>query len=135
MLEGVVQDWVAPVAAMLQAHGASPETARAVARLYVAVGRGLLLDVLATGEDHEVDAAMRYFSGMLLAHLAASRWLAGLRIFRLSRISQTGKVPPASPGASSNVRSTARAVWLKRSPIGRGNGAGTSVTMSPSINI
>jgi AcrR family transcriptional regulator len=72
MLEGVVEDWVAPVAAMLQTHGASPETARAVARLYVAVGRGLLLDVLATGEDHEVDAAMRYFSDMLLAYLAAS---------------------------------------------------------------
>jgi AcrR family transcriptional regulator len=72
MLENVVEDWVAPVAAMLQTHGASPETARAVARLYVAVGRGLLLDVLATGEYHEVDAAMRYFSDMLLAHLAAS---------------------------------------------------------------
>ena len=48
MLEGVVEDWVGPVAAMLEAHGANPEMARAVARLYVAVGRGLLLDVLAT---------------------------------------------------------------------------------------
>jgi AcrR family transcriptional regulator len=72
MLEGVVEDWVGPVAAMLEAHGASRETARAVARLYVAVGRGLLLDVLATGDDHEVDAAMQYFSDMLLAHLAAA---------------------------------------------------------------
>lgn len=72
MLEGVVEDWIGPVAAMLEAHGANPETARAVARLYVAVGRGLLLDVLATGDDHEVDAAMQYFSDMLLAHLAAS---------------------------------------------------------------
>ena len=72
MLEGVVEDWVGPVAAMLEAHGANPEMARAVARLYVAVGRGLLLDVLATGDDDEVDAAMQYFSDMLLAHLAAS---------------------------------------------------------------
>lgn len=72
MLEGVVEDWIGPVAAMLEAHGANRETARAVARLYVAVGRGLLLDVLATGDDREVDAAMQYFSDMLLAHLAAS---------------------------------------------------------------
>ena len=77
MLEGVVEDWIGPVAAMLQAQGASLETARAVARLYVAVGRGLLLDVLATGDDHEVDAAMRYFSDMLLTHLAASGIRAG----------------------------------------------------------
>ena len=75
MLEGVVEDWIGPVAAMLEALGASRETARAVARLSVAVGRGLLLDVLATGDDHEVDGAMQYFSDMLLAHLAA----AGIR--------------------------------------------------------
>ena len=42
---------------------------------------------------------------------------------------------PASPRASSNARSTARAAWLKRSPIGRGNGAGTSASISPSIDI
>src|SRR6201996_8179687 len=72
MLEGVVEDWVAPVAAMGEALGADPETARIVARLYVAVGRGLLLDVLATGEDREVDAARKLFTGMLNAHLAAS---------------------------------------------------------------
>lgn len=29
-----------------------------------------LLDVLTTGEDHEVDTAMQYFSEMLLAHMA-----------------------------------------------------------------
>lgn len=72
LLEGVVEDWVGPVAAMLEAEGISPDTARTVARLYVAVGRGLLLDVLATGDGHEVDTAMQYFSEMLLAHLAGS---------------------------------------------------------------
>ncbi len=72
LLEGVVEDWLGPVAAMLEAAGISPETARTVARLYVAVGRGLLLDVLATGDGHEVDMAMEYFSEMLLAHLAGS---------------------------------------------------------------
>jgi hypothetical protein len=57
---------------MLEEAGVSPETARVIARLYVAVGRGLLLDVLATGDGQEVDAAMRYFSDMLSAHLEAT---------------------------------------------------------------
>jgi AcrR family transcriptional regulator len=69
LLEGIVEDWVGPVAAMLEADGVSPQTARTVARLYVAVGRGLLLDVLATGDEREVDAAMQYFSEMVLAHM------------------------------------------------------------------
>jgi AcrR family transcriptional regulator len=73
LLEGIVEDWVGPVAAMLEADAASPETARTVARLCVAVSRGLLLDVLATGDDHEVDTAMKYFSEMLLTHMAGSR--------------------------------------------------------------
>ncbi len=71
VLDGIVEDWVAPVAAVAEANGVSPETARTIARLYLAVGRGLLLDVLATGDDAEVDAAMKYFSEMLQAHLAA----------------------------------------------------------------
>jgi AcrR family transcriptional regulator len=71
LLDGVVENWIGPVAAMLEADGVSPETARTVARLSVAVGRGLLLDVLATGDDHEVDAALRYFSEMLLSRLGA----------------------------------------------------------------
>jgi AcrR family transcriptional regulator len=70
LLEGIVEDWVGPVAAMLEAVGISRQTARTVARLYVAVGRGLLLDVLATGDDGEVDAAMRFFSDMLFSQLA-----------------------------------------------------------------
>jgi AcrR family transcriptional regulator len=70
LLEGIVENWVAPVAAMLAAAGISPQTARTIARLYVAVGRGLLLDVLATGEGGEVDAAMRFFSDMLVTHMA-----------------------------------------------------------------
>jgi AcrR family transcriptional regulator len=69
LLDGIVEDWVGPVAAMLEESGISLQTARTVARLWVAVGRGLLLDVLATGDDAEVDAAMQYFSEMLLAQL------------------------------------------------------------------
>src|SRR6201998_3202437 len=69
LLDGIVEDWVGPVAAMLETYGTSPQTARTVARLWVAVGRGLLLDVLATGDDAEVDTAMQFFSEMLLAHM------------------------------------------------------------------
>ena len=77
MLAGVVEDWVAPVAAMGEALGASREVARVVARLYVAVGRGLLLDVLATGEEEEVDAARKLFTDMLNAYLASSGIVPG----------------------------------------------------------
>jgi AcrR family transcriptional regulator len=72
VLDGIVENWIGPAAGMLEEAGVSPETARVIARLYVAVGRGLLLDVLATGDGQEVDAAMRYFSDMLSAHLEAT---------------------------------------------------------------
>ncbi len=71
LLDGVVEDWVGPVAEMLIADGAPPGSARIIARLSVAVSRGLLLDVLATGDDEEVDAAMAYFSRLLRGDLAA----------------------------------------------------------------
>jgi AcrR family transcriptional regulator len=70
-LDGIVENWVSPVAAMLEAEGASPAVARALARLTVATGRGMLLDVLATGEEEEADASMRIFSEMLRAYLAS----------------------------------------------------------------
>jgi AcrR family transcriptional regulator len=77
LLDGIVENWVAPVAATFEAVGTSPATARIVARLSVAVGRGLLLDVLATGDDEEVDAAMRYFLAMLYARPPVSSERAG----------------------------------------------------------
>ena len=49
------------------AEGIARELARAQARLGVAVTRGLLLDLLATGEVERVDAAMRAFIEMYLA--------------------------------------------------------------------
>jgi AcrR family transcriptional regulator len=70
LLDGIVEDWIAPVAAMLEAAGAAPDVARIVARLQVAVGRGLLLDVLATGDEEEVDAALRFFLEMLRAQIS-----------------------------------------------------------------
>jgi AcrR family transcriptional regulator len=71
LLDGIVENWIGPVASMLEAEGADPAVARTIARLLVAVGRGLLLDVLATGEAAEVDAAIRLFLEMLRARVSA----------------------------------------------------------------
>ena len=49
-LDGIVESWAAPVADALVKAGADEQTARADARLGVAVVRGLLLDLLATGD-------------------------------------------------------------------------------------
>jgi AcrR family transcriptional regulator len=67
LLDGIVENWLGPVARMLEAAGIDPGTARSGARLWVAVGRGLLLDVLATGDNDGVDAAMWFFADMMLA--------------------------------------------------------------------
>jgi len=65
-LDGIVESWVAPVAAALVEAGADERTARAEARLAVAVVRGLLLDLLATGDRAGVTEAyeryLRYAS-------------------------------------------------------------------------
>jgi hypothetical protein len=49
LLDGVVDAWVGPAAEILVAGGVPAGAARAHARLGVAVARGLLLDLLATG--------------------------------------------------------------------------------------
>jgi AcrR family transcriptional regulator len=56
LLEGIVDAWLEPAAEILAAHGVA--NARALARLGIAVSRGLLLDLLATGDRAGVDAAM-----------------------------------------------------------------------------
>jgi len=56
LLDGIVDAWVEPAAQILAAHRV-PEP-HAVARLGIAVTRGLLLDLLATGNREAVDAAM-----------------------------------------------------------------------------
>jgi AcrR family transcriptional regulator len=65
VLDGVVDDWVGPAAAVLTGRGLSPEDARAEARLGLAVVRGLLLDVLATGDIAGVDAAFERYLAKL----------------------------------------------------------------------
>lgn len=61
VLDGDVSSWAAEVAAALAAAGYDPDAARVAARLALAVVRGLLVDVLATGEGEAVDAAFERF--------------------------------------------------------------------------
>ena len=68
-LDGIVESWVAPVAEALVKAGADEQTARADARLGLAVVRGLLLDLLATGDRAGVTEAYERY----LQHLAGRR--------------------------------------------------------------
>ncbi|MEU8728528.1 TetR/AcrR family transcriptional regulator [Streptomyces tendae] len=61
ILEGLVSDWLEPLAAAEAAAGASPGAARSRARPGLATVRGLLLDLLATGDRAGVDSAMEEF--------------------------------------------------------------------------
>ncbi len=61
VLEGLVSDWLEPLAVAEAEAGASPVAARNRARLGLATVRGLLLDLLATGDRAGVDAAMEEF--------------------------------------------------------------------------
>ncbi|MFE2755768.1 TetR/AcrR family transcriptional regulator [Actinosynnema sp. NPDC059335] len=61
LLDGIVTDWLEPVAALERARGHAPEVAAARARLGLAVTRGLLLDLVATGDEAAVTAAMDHF--------------------------------------------------------------------------
>jgi AcrR family transcriptional regulator len=61
LLEGIVEDWLDPIAELSAARGVPRVVARAHARLGIAVTRGLLLDLLATGDVAGTDAAMEAF--------------------------------------------------------------------------
>ena len=60
-LDSTVEGWIAPVAAAMIEAGASEATARIDARLGMAVVRGLLLDLLATGDRDGVTEAFERF--------------------------------------------------------------------------
>jgi AcrR family transcriptional regulator len=63
--DSVVTAWTDPVAHMLIRHGLSPREATRRARLSLAVGRGLLLDLLATGDRAAVDDAAELFTELI----------------------------------------------------------------------
>jgi AcrR family transcriptional regulator len=57
LLDGIVERWLEPATAVYVAHGMEEAQARALARLGIAVTRGLLLDLLATGDREGTTAA------------------------------------------------------------------------------
>jgi AcrR family transcriptional regulator len=61
MLDWVVPAWLDQVSALLVARGLPADRARTTARLGLATVRGLLLDLLATGDHAGADAAMELF--------------------------------------------------------------------------
>ncbi|GII52109.1 TetR family transcriptional regulator [Planotetraspora thailandica] len=65
--ESVVTTWTEAIAQILIRHGVSPGEAARRARLSLAVGRGLLLDLLATGDRAAVDAAAELFTELIVA--------------------------------------------------------------------
>jgi AcrR family transcriptional regulator len=65
LLDGIVDFWVEPLTALAVEQGRPEAEARAEARLGVAVTRGLLLDLLATGDREAVDEAMERFIAAL----------------------------------------------------------------------
>ncbi|MGZ4693788.1 MAG: TetR/AcrR family transcriptional regulator [Acidimicrobiales bacterium] len=61
LLEGIISDWLEPMVAVERARGAPAAQARAEVRVGVALMRGLLLDLLASGDRRGVDAAFERF--------------------------------------------------------------------------
>jgi NAD(P)H-dependent FMN reductase len=59
-LDDVVESWLGPIAEMRRAQGVPAAVAAAQARLDLAVTRGLLLDLLATGDRAGTDAAVEH---------------------------------------------------------------------------
>jgi AcrR family transcriptional regulator len=67
LLDDTVNSWLEPIMALRQAQGVPPQAIRAQARLDLAGTRGLLLDLLATGDRAGVDAAMEQFIALFEA--------------------------------------------------------------------
>jgi AcrR family transcriptional regulator len=61
LLDSAITPWLEQGVTLVERHGIHGEQARAHARLALAVGRGLLLDLLTTGDDAGVWAAAEYF--------------------------------------------------------------------------
>ncbi|MBV8235913.1 MAG: TetR/AcrR family transcriptional regulator [Acidimicrobiia bacterium] len=69
-LDGIVESWLEPATALGVRMGLARRDARAWARLGLAVVRGLLLDLLATGDRKGCDDAMGRFIASLPAELS-----------------------------------------------------------------
>jgi AcrR family transcriptional regulator len=65
LLGGIVDEWLGPFTAVRAAAGRDHDEAAADVRLSVAVIRGLLLDLLATGDRKRVDAAFERYLALV----------------------------------------------------------------------
>ena len=63
-LDDIVESWLEPIATLRREQGVPARVARAQARLDLAVTRGLLLDLLATGDRAGSDAAMEQYAAL-----------------------------------------------------------------------
>ena len=67
LFEGIISDWPEPMVAIELERGTPPALARAEVRVGVALMRGLLLDLLATGDRRGVDDAFERFLATSMA--------------------------------------------------------------------
>lgn len=72
LLDGIVENWLEPITTMNVELGIPRTVARAHARLGIAVTRGLLLDLVATGDVAGVDAAMEAFIAVYVPWLEST---------------------------------------------------------------
>lgn len=73
LLDGIVDSWLAPLTQLNLRMGLPARAARAYARLSIAVTRGLLLDLLATGDRKGVDEAFELFAAGFAAKIPKRR--------------------------------------------------------------
>jgi AcrR family transcriptional regulator len=73
LLDGIIDSWLGPMTDVLRQTGISEDLARAEARLGIAVIRGLLLDLLATGDADGATAAFEQHVVGTEARLAVDR--------------------------------------------------------------
>ncbi|OQO95052.1 TetR family transcriptional regulator [Saccharomonospora piscinae] len=68
----LIAPWLDTLTRILRRAGHSPDSARRHARLGLAVARGLLFDLLLSGDTAEVDDALHQFADLVLAPSAES---------------------------------------------------------------
>ncbi len=71
LLDGLVDDWLPPLTELYERQGISPAMAPIHARLGLAAARGLLLDLLVTGDRAGVQRANELLVEMVATQLAA----------------------------------------------------------------
>jgi AcrR family transcriptional regulator len=109
-LDDIVDSWVEPLAEYARQRGLDPAAARVDARLGVAVSRGLLLDLLATGDRAAVDAAAeRYLAQYEALSEAATAGRAPTRASapkkrRAPRRPPGRRLPPGPPTGAARRR-------------------------------